>query len=162
MWWGLHYVGRGGLVTFAIAAIDVADCNGNGLFDGVVIGSGNRADPLDKGGSPENFMYMIKDRRTAAGSGVDTGLTHVDFGDVTSNCLQNGGTCIVNLTNGWRLELEEPGEKVLATALTITGKTFFTTYMPFSGSGATACSRVERALPATSSHVTASRSTDCS
>ena len=119
--------------------------DGNGLFDGVVIGSGNRADPLDKGGSPENFMYMIKDRRTAAGSGVDTGLTHVDFGDVTSNCLQNGGTCIVNLTNGWRLELEEPGEKVLATALTITGKTFFTTYMPFSGTGATACSPSEGA-----------------
>jgi type IV pilus assembly protein PilY1 len=119
--------------------------DGNGLFDGVVIGSGNRADPLDKGGSPVNFMYMIKDRRTAAGSSVDTGLTHVDFGDVTSNCLQNGGTCIVNLTNGWRLELEEPGEKVLATALTITGKTFFTTYMPFSGTGATACSPSEGA-----------------
>jgi type IV pilus assembly protein PilY1 len=119
--------------------------DGNGLFDGVVIGSGNRADPLDKGGSPVNFMYMIKDRHTAAGSGVDTGLTHVDFGDVTSNCLQNGGTCTVNLASGWRLELEEPGEKVLATALTITGKTFFTTYMPFSGSGATACSPSEGA-----------------
>ena len=119
--------------------------DGNGLFDGVVIGSGNRADPLDKGGSPVNFMYMIKDRHTAAGSGVDTGLTHVDFGDVTSNCLQNGGTCIVNLASGWRLELEEPGEKVLATALTITGKTFFTTYMPRSGSGATACSPSEGA-----------------
>ncbi len=119
--------------------------DGNGLFDGVVIGSGNRADPLDKGGSPVNFMYMIKDRHTAAGSGVDTGLTHVDFGDVTSNCLQNGGTCIVNLTSGWRLQLEEPGEKVLATALTITGKTFFTTYMPFSGTGATACSPSEGA-----------------
>ncbi len=119
--------------------------DGNGLFDGVVIGSGNRADPLDKGGSPVNFMYMIKDRHTAAGSGVDTGLTHVDFGDVTSNCLQNGGTCTVNLASGWRLQLEEPGEKVLATALTITGKTFFTTYMPRSGTGATACSPSEGA-----------------
>ena len=48
--------------------------DGNGLFDAVVIGSGNRADPLDKGGSAYNFTYMIKDRHTSVGSGVDTGL----------------------------------------------------------------------------------------
>ena len=119
--------------------------DGNGLFDAVVLGSGNRADPLDKGGSAINFMYMIKDRRTSVGSGVDTGLQHVDFGDVTSNCLQSDGGCIVNLVHGWRLGLEEPGEKVLATALTLTGKTFFTTYLPFSGTGATACSPSEGA-----------------
>jgi type IV pilus assembly protein PilY1 len=119
--------------------------DGNGLFDGVVIGSGNRADPLDKGGQTYNFTYMIKDRHTSVGSGVDTGLQHVDFGDVTSNCLQSSGGCVVNLTHGWRLGLEEPGEKVLATALTLTGKTFFTTYMPQSGTGATACAPSEGA-----------------
>jgi type IV pilus assembly protein PilY1 len=119
--------------------------DGNGLFDGVVIGSGNRADPLDKGGSADNFMYMIKDRRTTAGGGVDSGLTHTDLGDVTSNCLQSGGGCTVNLTHGWRLGLEEPGEKALSTPLTIAGKSFFTTYMPFSGTGATACSPSEGA-----------------
>jgi type IV pilus assembly protein PilY1 len=119
--------------------------DGNGLFDAVVLGSGNRADPLDKGGSAYNFMYMIKDRHTSVGSGVDTGLSHVDFGDVTSNCLQSSGGCVVNLVHGWRLGLEDPGEKVLATALTLTGKTFFTTYMPFSGTGATACSPSEGA-----------------
>ncbi len=114
-----------------------------GLFDGVVIGTGNRANPLDKGGVTTNFLYMIKDRQTPIGSGVDTGLTHVDFGDVTSNCLQTDGGCVVNLTNGWRLRMEEPGEKVLATPLTLTGKTFFTTYLPKSGVGATACSPSE-------------------
>jgi type IV pilus assembly protein PilY1 len=119
--------------------------DGTGLFDGVVIGSGNRADPLDKGGTVRNFTYMIKDRHTSAGSGIDTGLQHVDFGDVTSNCLQTDAGCVVNLTHGWRLGLEEPGEKVLATALTLTGKTFFTTYLPFSGTGATACSPSEGA-----------------
>jgi type IV pilus assembly protein PilY1 len=119
--------------------------DGNGLFDGIVIGSGNRADPMDRGGTTLNFMYMIKDRHTAVGSGVDTGLQHVDFGDVTSNCLQSDGGCVVNLTHGWRLGLEEPGEKVLATALTLTGKTFFTTYLPHSGTGATACSPSEGA-----------------
>jgi len=115
----------------------------NGLFDGVVVGTGNRADPLDKGGITTNFTYMIKDRRTSVGSAVDTGLTHVDFGDVTSNCLQGDGGCVVNLTHGWRLQMEEPGEKILATPLTITGKTFFTSYLPQSGGGATSCTPSE-------------------
>jgi type IV pilus assembly protein PilY1 len=119
--------------------------DGDGLFDAVVLGSGNRANPLDNGSMTSNFTYMIKDRRTAPGSGVDTGLTHSSFGDVTSNCLQSSGGCTVNLSNGWRLQLEEPGEKVLATALTLTGKVFFTSYLPNSGTGATACSPSEGA-----------------
>jgi len=116
-----------------------------GLFDGVVIGSGDRANPLDSGGTQINFTYMIKDRQTSIGSGVDSGLQHVDFGDVTSNCLQNDGGCVVNLVNGWRLQLTEPGEKVLATALTLTGKIFFTTYLPHASTGTTACSPSEGA-----------------
>jgi type IV pilus assembly protein PilY1 len=116
-----------------------------GLFDGVLIGSGDRSDPLDTGGVTGDFFYMIKDRQTAAGSGVDTGIQHVDFGDVTSNCLQNGGGCVVNLASGWRLRLTEVGEKVLATALTVTGKVFFTTYMPQASGSASACSPSEGA-----------------
>ena len=145
---GRHSSGASGVTTdrrFFHRPDLVPSKDGNGLFDGVVLGSGNRADPLDKGGVAINFTYMIKDRHTAAGSGVNTGLQHVDFGDVTSNCLQTSGGCVVNLTHGWRLQLEDPGEKVLATALTITGKTFFTTYMPHSGTGATACSPSEGA-----------------
>jgi len=118
--------------------------DGNGLFDAVVIGTGNRADPLDKGGAADNFTYMIKDRQTATNSGVNTGLEHGDFGDVTSNCIQTSG-CSVDLTKGWQLGLVEPGEKVLATALTISGKVFFTSYLPHSGTGATACSPSEGA-----------------
>jgi type IV pilus assembly protein PilY1 len=145
---GRHSSGAAGIATdrrFFHRPDLVPSKDGNGLFDGVVVGSGNRANPLDKGGMTNNFTYMIKDRHTAAGSGVDTGLQHVDFGDVTSNCLQGDIACVVNLTHGWRLGLEEPGEKVLATALTLTGKTFFTTYLPHSGGGATACSPSEGA-----------------
>ena len=116
-----------------------------GLFDGVLMGTGDRPDPLDSGGVTADFFYMIKDRQTASGSGTDTGVQHVDFGDVTSNCLQSGGGCVVNLTNGWRLGLTETGEKVLATALTITGKVFFTTYLPHAASSASACSPSEGA-----------------
>ena len=145
---GRHAPGASGIATdrrFFHRPDLVPSKDGNGLFDGVVIGSGNRADPLDKGGATSNYTYMIKDRHTAPGSGVNTGLQHGDFGDVTSNCLQTGGPCAVNLTKGWRLNLEEPGEKVLATALTIAGRVFFTTYLPHSGTGATACAPSEGA-----------------
>ena len=117
----------------------------DGLFDAVVIGSGNRANPLDRGGMTENYTYMIKDRHTAAGSGVNTGLQHGDFGDVTSNCLQSSDGCSINLVDGWRMSMQEPGEKVLATPLTISGKVFFTSFLPQSGTGATACAPSEGA-----------------
>ena len=114
-----------------------------GLFDAIAIGSGDRPNPLDTGGGQTNFFYMIKDRQTAVGSNTDTGLTHVDFGDVTSNCLQNGGTCVVNLLHGWRLQMEDAGEKILATPLTLAGKIFFTSYLPYASSSASACSPSE-------------------
>jgi type IV pilus assembly protein PilY1 len=145
---GRHSSGSSGVTTdrrFFHRPDLVPSKDKNGIFDGVVLGSGDRADPLDAGGIASNYVYMIKDRRTAVGSGVDTGMQHVDFGDVTSNCLQNGGTCIVNLVNGWRLGLVDPGEKVLATALTVTGKVFFTSYLPRGGNKATACAPSEGA-----------------
>jgi type IV pilus assembly protein PilY1 len=114
----------------------------NGLFDAVVIGSGNRPDPLDNGGLTDNYVYMIKDRLVIPGSGADTTLMHGDFGDVTDNCLQ-AGSCSIDLEKGWRLGLTEIGEKALSTPLTINGKVFFTTYLPKAGTGATACSPSE-------------------
>ncbi len=117
----------------------------NGMFDGVVIGSGNRANPLDKGGTAVNFTFMLKDRHTAPGSGVEENIQLLDLGDVTSNCLQSSSPCTIDLSKGWRLMLEEPGEKVLATPLTIVGKVFFTSYLPQSGAGATACAPSEGA-----------------
>ena len=116
-----------------------------GNFDGVLIGSGDRADPLDIGGVASNYFYMIKDRNTAVGSGTANGYEHPDFGDVTDNCLQEGGSCSVNLNVGWRLRMEDTGEKILATATTITGKVFFTTYLPQGAGSSTACAPSEGA-----------------
>jgi type IV pilus assembly protein PilY1 len=107
----------------------------DGPFDAIVIGSGDRADPKDKGGTVENFVYMIKDRNIGVGSGADSPLVDSELDDVTDNCLQSG-TCSLDLLKGWRLELEDSGEKNLATPLTIGGTVYFTTYLPF-GSAAT-------------------------
>ena len=118
--------------------------DGNGNFDAVLIGSGDRADPLDGGGTTSNFFYMIKDRATIIGGGTDTGLIHSALTDVTSNCIQESG-CSVDLTNGWRLMMETYGEKILATPLTMSGSVFFTSYMPQGGSPAVACAPSEGA-----------------
>jgi type IV pilus assembly protein PilY1 len=96
----------------------------------VVIGSGDRSDPLDNGGVVNNWEYMIKDRAYKAGAGVDTGLVHADFGDVTNTCLLPSGDCTADLTNGWSLELEASGEKALSTATTLGGTIYFSTYLP--------------------------------
>ena len=145
---GRHSAGASGIATdrrFFHRPDLVPSQDASGLFDGVVIGSGDRANPLDSGGTQTNFIYMIKDRQTAVGTGVNTGLQHADYGDVTSNCLQSAGGCVIDLVHGWRLQLTEPGEKVLATALTLTGKVFFTTYLPHAVTGGTACSPSEGA-----------------
>jgi type IV pilus assembly protein PilY1 len=105
-----------------------------GPFDAVLIGSGDREDPLDVGGVTTNYFYMVKDRNTAVGSGVDTGLVPSWLGDVTDNCLQVGTDCTVDLTHGWKLQLELGGEKALSTPLTFAGMVFFTTYVPVGAS----------------------------
>jgi type IV pilus assembly protein PilY1 len=120
--------------------VQTKDQDGN--FDAVLIGSGDRADPLDGGGTAINYFYMIKDRNTAVGSGMDTGIDQSILDDVTSNCLQDG-SCSMDLKHGWKLRMESSGEKILATPLTMSGKVFFTSYMPQGGSKASACSPSE-------------------
>jgi type IV pilus assembly protein PilY1 len=113
-----------------------------GPFDAVLIGTGDRADPLDGGGTASNFFYMIKDRNTEVGTGQDTVIDHMVLDDVTSNCMQSG-SCNLALKNGWKLRMESSGEKILATPLTMSGKVFFTSYLPQGGSKASACSPSE-------------------
>ena len=73
---------------------------------------------------------MIKDRNIGLNSGVDTGLDHSDMGDVTYTCLEEGAACTADLTDGWRLQLTDRGEKNLSSAITIGGTVFFSTYLP--------------------------------
>ena len=110
----------------------------DGPFDAVLLGSGDREDPLDLGGAADNLFYMIKDRNITPGSGADTAYTHADLVDVT-DCFD----CEVDLPHGWRLALESDGEKSLATALTIDGTVFFTTYLPPSSDNGVQCAPAE-------------------
>jgi len=113
-----------------------------GSFDAVTVGTGDRENPRDT--TVTNYFYMYKDRYTdsqtspSADSTFST-IVHSDFDNITGNCLQDAtcGASTPSLKYGWTLKLECPpsypgvcGEKSLATALTLGGSIFFTTYIP--------------------------------
>ncbi len=103
-----------------------------GRFDAVVMGSGDREDPLDQGNDVDNYFYVIKDRNIGIGAGVDSTRTHDSLTDVTNRCLAGSTlTCEIN-AEGWRLALDNSpnGEKALSAPVTIANSIFFTTYVP--------------------------------
>lgn len=117
-----------------------------GPFDAIILGSGDREDPLNT--PAVNYFYMFKDRDTATGqytNNTGTPVTHAQLGDIT-DCTPATPctTSPPDVSKGWRLKMECPsteppyrttcGEKVLATADTIGGAIFFTSYVPPSGS----------------------------
>jgi len=129
-----------------------------GPFDAVVIGSGDREDPLDYGRVrtllptvetlTENGFFVLKDRRvgTYSRDDSDTGsvLTPSTLADATDNCTQDltidRDDCTPDFSNGWRIRLlEGSGEKVLAAALTAANRIFFTSYLPPASNEATSC-----------------------
>jgi len=118
--------------------------DGNGDYDAVVIGSGDRSHPKSDM-TNVNYIYMIKDRDTSSGTITASTYTHDSFFDVTSNCLQSN-SCVgetTALVNGWRMQFTQPGEKVLATPTTLAKKIFVTTYLPLGGPDAGTCAPKE-------------------
>ena len=130
-----------------------------GLFDAIVIGSGDREDPMDYGrvrnadGTEtlaENAFYVIKDRRIATYSASDSVsgsvLTPASLPDLSSNCLQGGASsgCNPNLAAGWRLRLTQGGgEKILSSPLTAAHRVYFTSYVPRPLNDTTSCAPSE-------------------
>ncbi len=107
--------------------------------DVVIIGSGDRAHPSET--DTNNWVYAIKDYNTQTLPDPATwvALQPSDLGDVTSDCLTSAA-CTANLTKGWRMQLTQPGEKMLSSAVTVRGSVFFTTYLPAGEAASGACS----------------------
>lgn len=118
-----------------------------GRYFGIVIGSGNRAHPLQL--NTDDYMFMYKDR--CLGVSLSSCVAFTDNGtsgfddlfDATDNCIQevnvscddaSAGTELSKLDTGWKLELIDQGEKSLSPALTIRGVIYFGTYVPASSS----------------------------
>ena len=130
----------------------VESFDGSGDFDGVLISSGNRADPLET--DVTNYHFYLKDRiivsgsplvkvREAAATTVDPHMFALtDIVDRTSCVLGTETGCAAHdLSDGWRIELIADGEKGLSTALVDGGRVFMSTYVP--PSGADTCAPTE-------------------
>lgn len=118
----------------------VQSVDGDGPFDAILIGSGDREDPLDKGGAASNWLFMIKDRNVVKGTGDDDDMVEIsDLGDVTNTCLTLNSECSADLGKGWALNLTASGEKGLATPVTVNNVAYFTTYLPPGASADGAC-----------------------
>ncbi|HEY7772114.1 MAG TPA: PilC/PilY family type IV pilus protein [Marinagarivorans sp.] len=105
-----------------------------GAYDGILVATGDRANPLET--DDENYMFFIKDRNIISGS-PDKSIPFDDdaIADVTA-CVSGteSGCSGLDLRKGWKIALSGSGEKGLASPLVAAGKVFFTSYQPATGS----------------------------
>ena len=113
-----------------------------GPYDAVVIGSGDRENPLEK--TDQNRIYMIKDRNTHSGEPPVTPLGLSDLADVSNCIIGSESGCDVALSsgsvkNGWYINLDinsvpagtsVEGEKLFSQAIIVDGKIYITSYVP--------------------------------
>ncbi len=101
-----------------------------GGYDALLLGSGNREDPFDD--SVTNRFYMLKDSSNFAAWPITEG----DLYDATANLNQVGTSTeqaaaqtALQAASGWYITLNS-GEKVVGSAVTLGGSTFFNTNQP--------------------------------
>ncbi|MEZ5571997.1 MAG: PilC/PilY family type IV pilus protein [Halioglobus sp.] len=115
-----------------------------GPFDGVLIQSGNRADPNET--VVENALFYIKDRNTVSGSSLlqaenevnhpEAGIHYADLADqtscvVASEEVTDSDSCSnQSFVNGWIVRFDEAGEKGLSSPITDAGRIFASTFVP--------------------------------
>lgn len=110
-----------------------------GYFDAIAVGSGDREHPQSEvdaaDGYKNNWFFLFKDRLTTSGDPAvasRAALAPGDLENITDICLNvtAGAACTGDLTHGWRLALEENGEKNLSTPFIGGNGIIFTTYLP--------------------------------
>ncbi len=125
----------------------VRSFDGTGDFDGVLIQSGDRANPNET--AVNNHLFYIKDRETVSGSPVVKSENEVSnppgrvlFADLLDQTACVAGTETVteggeniacqdqSIPHGWKIRFEQPGEKGLSSPLTDAARVFVTTYTP--------------------------------
>ena len=112
-------------------------------YHGVIISSGNRANPLET--TADNYLYLVKDRVLTSGATVskivdETNIsTTDDLRDITDVCITGAeDSCAsADLALGWKLAMEINGEKGLSAPLTAGGTIFATSYLPGGSTGST-------------------------
>jgi Tfp pilus tip-associated adhesin PilY1 len=117
-------------------------------YDSILLGSGDREHPFDT--TVVNRFYMFKDPNTGF-TGGNLNLTEADLYDATANLIQDGTSAqataaqdALNNADGWYITLDT-GEKVVGSAVTILGTTFFGTNTPTPPDPATCSSNLGEA-----------------
>lgn len=127
-------------------------------YDAVLVGSGDRANPLNK--DTQNRLYMIKDSNIVTQSftassvpAIPAAFTLADLYDYTDNPFAETMTSQeeeklqidVSEMSGWYIDLTEEGEKSTAEAEVINGIAYFTTYSPAASTALVSCAPPEGA-----------------
>ncbi len=130
----------------AIAPVTDQTYSLDATYDLVVIGSGNREDPLNT--AVHDQFYAIRDINTGIyiPSGF-TPLTNTNLLDLTANINPTTGQLKGSEAShimGWYLNMQESGgswlgEKVLAASIILDGVVYFNTYSPADPNNNTGC-----------------------
>ncbi len=101
-----------------------------GDFDGVILASGNRADPLEL--EARNLLVYIRDRQVKSGDPAVRSRRTLAVSALAdrSACALTGATACAVTDAGWRLALPGAGEKALASPVVQGGRVFLVTYTP--------------------------------
>lgn len=114
-------------------------------YDAILIGSGDRSNPLGKDTTDSAFMIKdeyIKTQTFSASTSPATPSTIVgtDLYNYTNDPFKDMATMTsqaldtlqlkVSAKSGWHIDFQHDGEKSSATALAINGVAYFTTYTP--------------------------------
>ncbi|MDN3653968.1 PilC/PilY family type IV pilus protein [Thalassotalea ponticola] len=112
-------------------------------YDVLLVGSGDRADPVND--DTDNKLFMIKDHNlfTQSMSGVNAPpiVTIDDLYDYSDNPYADTSNLdaldlAVSSKNGWYIDLEESGEKSLSAAIAVSGVAYFNSFVPAEDSSA--------------------------
>lgn len=117
-------------------------------YDAILLGSGDREHPFDT--TITNRFYMFKDTNPFT-PGAALNLTESDLYDATDNLVQQGtatevetAKAALDSASGWYFTLDT-GEKVVGSAVTVLGTTFFGTNKPTPPDPATCSSNLGEA-----------------
>ncbi|RDH45519.1 PilC/PilY family type IV pilus protein [Zooshikella ganghwensis] len=130
--------------------ISLIRSRGEDTYLAISIGSGYRADPLNKEvndrffmirdpnvfTSPDSYSYLTE-KDASTGSTKRRIIYNSDLYNATDNMIQNGDATQQKAAktelagkNGWFIDMQARGEKVLAKSKTFASKVIFTSYQP--------------------------------
>jgi type IV pilus assembly protein PilY1 len=100
------------------------------MVDGVLLSSGNRADPAATGVT--NFHFYLKDYLSSTGDPALRERPPMQLNDLSDQtaCTGIAQSCPGSLVHGWKIALTAPGEKGLSKPLVDAGRVFMTSFTP--------------------------------